>query len=58
MPHDKDGYNALLNDMITSEAYSYAAPFLKSVRAQLKEKGSITEKQQKAIFNIYTKGAI
>lgn len=55
---DKNSYLRLLNDMITDKAYDYAAPFLKSVQAQLKEKGAITEKQQKAIFNIYKKGAV
>jgi len=58
MPQDKESYMSLLNDMITDNTYNHAAPFLKSVRARLKENGSITEKQQKAIFNIYEKGAI
>lgn len=51
---DPEKWKKILDEMIEDEdgSYNFAMEFLESVRDQITEKGSITNKQTKGILNI------
>lgn len=48
-------YLRLINDMLTDKTFNSVTDFLKSVRDQIKNTNNITDKQIKAVNNIYIK---